>query len=46
MSDGRLLDGPHAQCPVCRLVMRAPADAPDAVLAEHRERLAAEVRGA
>lgn len=32
MSDGRLLDGPHAQCPVCRLVMRAPADAPDAVL--------------
>jgi paraquat-inducible protein A len=29
---GRLLDGPHAQCGVCRLVMRVPAAAPDAIL--------------
>ncbi len=33
MHDGRLLDGPHALCPVCRLVMRAPGDDPDPLLA-------------
>ena len=27
-----LLEGPHAQCRVCRLVMKAPAEAPDASL--------------
>lgn len=33
MKQDRLLDGPHAQCSVCRLVMRAPKADPDAVLA-------------
>lgn len=32
MRKSPLLDGPHAQCPVCRLVMKAPAEAPDATL--------------
>ena len=32
MRQSPLLDGPHAQCPVCRLVMKAPADSPDATL--------------
>lgn len=32
MARGRLVAGPHAQCPVCRLVMKANAADPDAVL--------------
>jgi len=32
MARGRLIEGPHAQCSVCRLVMRARAADPDAVL--------------
>jgi paraquat-inducible protein A len=32
MRKSPLVDGPHAQCPVCRLVMKAPADSPDAAL--------------
>ncbi len=33
MKKGRLLEGPHAQCSVCRLVMRAPSEDPNATLA-------------
>ena len=33
LKKGRLLDGPHAQCSICRLVMRAPQEDPDATLA-------------
>lgn len=33
LKKGRLLDVPHAQCSVCRLVMRAPQENPDATLA-------------
>lgn len=32
MARGRLVEGPHAQCPVCRLVMKANAADPEAVL--------------
>lgn len=32
MRKSPLVDGPHAQCPVCRLVMKAPVDSPDAAL--------------
>jgi len=36
MAKGRLIDGPHAQCSVCRLVMRAPS-APSAASAAGAE---------